>query len=551
MRSFMKFAVCLTLSLAATLILRSSAASQESEQNERVLATVNGETINSFELDRELMRVHSTLREGKKETFHYRGLLDKLINDKLLVQEAFSLGLDQEEWLQETLAESRMRNAIKQYVADSVIFDREISEEAVLEYFLVNYSRMQIRSLSVPGFEDARRLAESIESGADMDSMANQVSADMYRYKGGLHNLKYLADIENVYREQALQLDVGELSAPISYRDVYSIIRLEKGEPADTNNLAGLRNKIKSVLMAQRKDSVWSDFITKLRDRFPVTVDTAAIANIAGSAGELYTAEFLEGEDRPVLTLDDDYVITESELRRKISHTAMSSGGLSLQPVLNNAIESSVAELALSKAVAESGYIDHPNVIEKYTQSRDSALIELYLKEAVVDKIRFNKSEFSAYYNERIDDFREPQEYRLDKILLSDEETSNLVVERLRSGADFAYLAKQYDTDPDSVDRKSLQIKLSAFPEPIRGEMAKLKTGDSSPAFQVEEGWVVFYVKEIQPGRVRTLDEVEMEIREVMFQREFDEILDNTLDLLKANSVIEYNDDAIEAYFKS
>jgi len=551
MRSLMKFAVCITLSLAATLVLRSSAASQESGQNERVLATVNGETINSSELDREFMLVHSALSEEKKETFDYRGLLDKLINDKLLVQEAFSLGLDEEEWLQEKLAESRTRNAIKQYVADSVIFDREISEEDVLEYFLANYSKMQIRSLSVPDLENARRLAESIESGADMDSMANQVSADMYRYKGGLHNLKYLADVENVYREQALQLKVGELSSPIPYRDVYSIIRLEKEEPADTNNLAGLRNRIKSVLMAQRKDSVWADFITKLRDRYPVTVDTAAIANIAGSAEELYSAEFLKAEDKPVLTLDDDHVITESELRKKISHTAMSSGGLSLQPVLNRAIESSVAELALSKAVAESGYIDHPKVMEKYAQSLDSALIELYIKEAVVDKIRFNKAEFTTYYNERIDDFREPAEYRLDKILLSDEETSNLVMERLRSGADFAYLAKKYDTDPDSVDKKSLQIKLSAFPEPIRGEMAKLKTGDSSPAFQVEEGWVVFYVKDVQPGRVRTLDEVEMEIREVMFQREFDEILDNTLDLLKSNSIIEYNDDAIEAYFES
>jgi len=42
---------------------------------------------------------------------------------------------------------------------------------------------------------------------------------------------------------------------------------------------------------------------------------------------------------------------------------------------------------------------------------------------------------------------------------------------------------------------------------------------------------------------------VEMKIREVMFQRKFNEILDETLDILKSNSNIKYNDEVLENYF--
>jgi parvulin-like peptidyl-prolyl isomerase len=296
---------------------------------------------------------------------------------------------------------------------------------------------------------------------------------------------------------------------------------------------------------------VWNAFIGKLADRYPVTIDSSIIETIAASGDNLYTADFLKSSDRPVIVLDKDHTITESELRKSISHAAMASAGQSIRPVLNIAVQSSIAELVLSKAVEESGYLDDPDIVKLYDASLDSALIELYLKEAVVDKIRFKKAEFDSYYSDNVEDFRESPQYSLAKILLTDEETADLVEERLKSGADFSYLARKYDTDPNNAGNKTLDVKLSTFPEPIRSDMAKLKPGDASPAFQVEGGWVIFLVKDIEPGRVKTQDEVEMEIRDVMFQKKFDEQLDKTLDLLKANSDIEYNNDTIEAYFKS
>ena len=42
-----------------------------------------------------------------------------------------------------------------------------------------------------------------------------------------------------------------------------------------------------------------------------------------------------------------------------------------------------------------------------------------------------------------------------------------------------------------------------------------------------------------------------MRIREVMFQRKFDKLLDKALGTLKANSHIEYRQDEIDKYFGS
>ena len=64
---------------------------------------------------------------------------------------------------------------------------------------------MQIRTVSVVDSIQAVALAGDILKGAPMDSIANAVSADMYRYKGGLHNLKNFGDVEKELRAQAVK----------------------------------------------------------------------------------------------------------------------------------------------------------------------------------------------------------------------------------------------------------------------------------------------------------------------------------------------------------
>ena len=90
---------------------------------------------------------------------------------------------------------------------------------------------------------------------------------------------------------------------------------------------------------------------------------------------------------------------------------------------------------------------------------------------------------------------------------------------------------------------------LSAFPEPVQPELARLDIGRVCPPFQTADGWIILRLANRRPGQPQPMADVEMKIRQVMFQRKFDQGLDKVLDDLKANAAIVYHRDEIDRYF--
>ncbi|HUV29889.1 MAG TPA: peptidyl-prolyl cis-trans isomerase [Acidobacteriota bacterium] len=519
------------------------------ETEDVALVVVNGDTIFAPDLDAVFVDAHARMEDQTRETFDYRRLLDKLVNDRLLLQEARALDLDREEWLIERLEESRSRNAIRQFVADRFKPDLSVTEAEVGEYFQANYWRMQIRTVSVAERPEAEQLIAAVAGGADLDSIVKAVSLDMYRPRGGLHNLKHVADIENVLREQALPLPPGEISAPFPYRQVWAFLRVEQTVPADTGELATYSAKIEAVLKQRKLEVARAEFMAELSSQFPVVVDSAVLATISADSAVLFKSDFLEGSDDPVASVDENHRVIERQARRNVSRAAMSAGDQPFDTILRGALETIKEDLVLSAAADKAGYRDNPVVAAEYANSLDSALIERYLQETVVSRITFSHAEFDAYYQEHLEEFREPPQYQLDRIEVADEAVAQEIVRQLQEKADFDFVARKYGVSVDRAEGERQWISLLSLGTPVRQELEQLQVGQTSRAFRTAEGWMIFRVRDMRQGRVKSMPEVEMSIREVMFQRKFDELLDNTLGILKTNSVIEYNQEAIDAYF--
>ena len=546
MKYYLAALIGLTVFLGAAEVSR---AQEQTQVNEAYLAVVNDDTVYVSDMDKVFMDIHSKMDNEHKETFDYRKLLNKIINDHLIVQEAAALGLDQDEKLLDKLNGEKQENAMRLYARENFNPDSEISDQDVQAYFRKNYSRMQLRTVSVQDSATAQSLIDAIKGGAPMDSIAEKVSMDMYRYKGGLHNFKFYGDVEKDLRDQADKLKPGELSKPFRYRQVYAFLRIDKTEPADTSLLAAHTPKIKSVITQQRREKKWSGFILGLAKQYPFTTDSAALKRIEADAARLYTPEFTNGSERPVFIGGKKYSYSEGDLRTMISRLAMERGDLAFDSLMQIGLTSARDQFVLTMAACENGYLDRPEVMAQYTNSLDSSLIEIYIKETVVSQIMFNHAEFDAYYKEHLDDFREPDEYELERLDISDEGTAKEIEKRLSEGADYDFIAREYERDSGVSKEKAQWMSLMVFPDQIRSEMQQLQIGQSSRAYPTGSGWMVFHIKGKRPGRIKEMDEVEMKIREVMFQKKFNELLDKALTLIKAGSTIEYNDPAIEKYF--
>ena len=153
-------------------------------------------------------------------------------------------------------------------------------------------------------------------------------------------------------------------------------------------------------------------------------------------------------------------------------------------------------------------------------QLRDSAARQLRnekLREKVVGQIDPTDDELQAYFEKNIAKYDQPEQIRASHILVKDEETAKEVLEKLKSGADFAELAKEYSQDPGTKDKGG---DLGWF---SRGRMVKefedaafaLKNvGDISDIVKTSYGYHIIKLTGRKPHHTPTLDEVKDQVRE-------------------------------------
>ncbi len=513
-----------------------------------VLAIVNGDSVFTSDVDAIFSRMHSAMSAAAKSDFDYHKLLNKLVNDRLIVQEAEALGIDDDEYVTKFLY-GRKQNWVRGiYVRDNFKPDTIVSEASLLAYFHANYHKVRVRTISVESKATADSLAQQIRQGTPMDSLAKMYSVDMFRYVGGIQSMKYWSTVEDELRRHLNDAKQGTLIGPFPYRAVYALMRVEETAPADTAELDGIRDYVISILLEKQKMDQWKKFVQALGDKYGLDVDSAAISEIARSTASVLDSTFQRGSERPVAKLSSVPVVSEQGLRQETAHSAMSQATTAIDTLLYQSLNKLVEDQLLYRAGLDAKLDTLSWVNRRLESTKDSVLIEVYLKETVASRIKFNHDEFQQYYNENQDKFREPDDLTLREVLIESQELADSAVALLQDGADFGYVADKYRKGAKELTEQNVNASMEAFPKSIQADLAKLSPGQSSKAYPTAEGWIIFKLLDRKQGRLKTLEEVDMNIREVMFQQKFSSTLDETLAQLKANSKIVMFDEAIEKY---
>jgi peptidyl-prolyl cis-trans isomerase C len=508
------------------------------------LVVVNGDTIMVADLMQLLSEAHQQQTAAEKSSFNYHNLINKLINDRLILQDAFALGMDEE--LAADMEQFRRNIARKMYIKEQFQPDIDVSQQELQQVFREMYWRLQIRTVSVGSRQEAERLIEDIRNGASMDSIARAISYDSRRFKGGLHNMKLWADVINEFRDHARDMEPGVISPPFPMRDAFTFLRVEDRAEADMAEFEILSRRIRRDLMTEKRDKAWQEFLDDLALEYPLQVDSTLFNAIRMDSLSLFTPEFMHGTDAAVFSYDSNFLITETQLRQEISYNAMQAGNNSFESHFQVSTEKLVQGLLLFCGTRDEGYMTEPEVEAVWLEELYERLINLYLEEMISSRVVFNRAEFDEYYQEHEADFREPDEVKLEEIHLSEEDQIENVRSRLQGGADFGFIQNLYST-PDTKRQFSAEwLSIDIFPVTIRTELASLKRGGHCGPFQIDDGWLFVSIRDMRPGRLKTLAEVDMNIRQVMFQLKFNELVETHLQLLKDNSQIIYFEDKIE-----
>jgi len=247
------------------------------------IATVDGVPILAADYERSLSALAADRRTPLDEE-ERRRVLDRLVDEELLVQKGLDLGLPRRD--------RRVRADIVASVVESVVAEAATSEpsDADVEAFFATHGDLFQRS----GRVRVRQILVRVSSGVDDDAARARATAAVTRLRAG-------DDFDTVARElgdvpiaalpagkidpatlreylgptvatSVLELPVATPSDPIRSAAGYHVVEVLEREPATTPALAEIVDPVRAELRRQKQDEALRDYVEVLRKEHDVRV---------------------------------------------------------------------------------------------------------------------------------------------------------------------------------------------------------------------------------------------------------------------------------------
>lgn len=197
----------------------------------------------------------------------------------------------------------------------------------------------------------------------------------------------------------------------------------------------------------------------------------------------------------------------------------------------------------LKRALAQQG-LTYEKFVE---QMRKQYLTQNVIFDEVNRNIVIDDAEIVKYYRENPEEFREPAEYTISAIFLSNEAKTEdtmeslkkEISEKLASGDDFASLAEQYTDGPGKEAGGSLGIyKKGELDKTLEEAVEGLAQGEVSEWVKHPNGWFLMKMMEKKESRLRTFEEIKEEVERRLFNKKSREKFEEYMKRLRERSYI-------------
>jgi peptidyl-prolyl cis-trans isomerase SurA len=169
----------------------------------------------------------------------------------------------------------------------------------------------------------------------------------------------------------------------------------------------------------------------------------------------------------------------------------------------------------------------------------------------VKSKIVITKEDIKAYYQSHQDEYAGEKKYYLYNIFVrlspqaDTSERQNALrqiedaVARLNQGLSFEDLVNQLKDSSSRVQGTDLGLyRPEELSKQLQGAVVKLKAGEFSEVLDTDFGPQIIYVQKIQETPTKSLDEIESEIEEILYNESVDNRYQDWLDELRKRSLI-------------
>lgn len=533
----------LALALCFALVLLPGLTRAATSGDDIPVAIVNDDTITTEQMIVELGRMHSGHSDTTRTNFSLERLVSKLVNDRLLIQDARTLQMDQEPEFLQSVDKYRWKHAAAQVQTDLLPDTFSVSDSAVADYYAKKFRRVRFFTLTTQDQKRADSLAAALRRGAKLEEVTSRFAADLYRFNGGDQGLLPSVHLEAYLRSIADSMSVGDVRGPLKRMIGFTVVKLLETAPADSAAFPENRGGISAMLRRQKAAAARDRLIADLKLKYPVVVNDGLLRTVVVTNDS--TMKGFQDSARVVATVGGDS-ITDRSLVHTMMRRGFAGSGEAVQGMKTGLLEDLVQDKLFLLEAKARNYGSNPFVVKQTTAYQDSLLLMDYLDEVIASQVKILPAEEDSFYNANLEWYRAPGQVKISRITTTSEDSAKQVLDRLKSGAEFAWLARDWSVDDKAAKGGDAGwMSLEAFSSDLRDKLTALPLGEVLGPYISMDGYTIIKVTDRKPGEIRSLAQVKNYLDGQIFQVKFNQQMDKVLAQLKANAHITINHDAL------
>ena len=459
-----------TLGLFSLSLSTNSNAFLFSSKNKDIAAKVNGEIISKEDFKKKLESLNFVTKDNKtEEQKTKRDALENLITDRLVEQKAKQLDFSADEASKQRYEKYSLEHLLdllfrKEIVEKVQVQDSEVTafynenlaelftkpEQFKVSHILIKIetdtlqkvkskkAKLAEKEAETKAHKKIETIYEKAKKGEDFAALARQYSQeDETREKGG--ELGYLprGRMLKEFEEQISTLQPNEISKPFKTKFGYHILKYTDKKPSEVVELnQDLIDRIKTTLAKDKQRKKADDYISNQKKSASYVFNEKVLSLNPDSV-----------EDDPwVLSLDSRDTIKFSKYRGELDlyKQYLKKDDLTLDDKKKLLVDKVSLFNLLILAAKKEGYDTLPEYVKDVNDYRVKLARKKVLDEGVLLGYIPTEAEVYDYYLAHRDQFPPDSSIHVYHIIFSDSLKAEEVLKKIKDGADFVEMAKEY-----------------------------------------------------------------------------------------------------------
>jgi foldase protein PrsA len=517
-----------------------------------VVAKVGKYTITAEELDENVAMLKG---RWKSPTEAYDGklaALDKMIERKLMLLEAYSRGLDKDTLVVKSLEQGEQRRKLIGLWEMEIVEKTQVTDAELKERYDKMGSEYNAAHILVKDSVFAEDIYGRIVKGEDFGELAQKHSEDPGSgAKGGDLGWFSAGRMVKEFEEGVFALQDGEVSKPLKTRFGWHIIKRIAMRPrADRRPFEEEKDMLRQMVEREKQTTRMEEYLEGLYTTYEFSFDENAIAKVAD--------RYKNPEDPVIMSMDDKDLMLAKWKGGEFKVGQLDSLYLSQPPYrrpslggaeqLQDFVKQACQEKLLMAETDRVNITQHPKYKEAYEKELEEAMLR-QIQQDIYTEINLTDDDLRKYYDANLDSFVEPRTIIVKEVQVKTEAEGQRILSDIKAGADITKIAENKSERKHLQSRNwELEITEARLPE-LYAAVAKATSGEVvGPVLDNRASlWSVMKVVTIREAAPMDFERVKGRIKSQLGREVRDNAMVNFMEKARSNHSVKIFEENVAA----